>query len=128
MRRQSAGNPEQVCENDQRERQMCCQSILTDINPINQARRHHPPADKALQSAEYQSDHQSGLQPRLDTACSPERNHWHKEGNADEPAKQPVPPFPPEDELELVQAHPLVDQLVLGDLLILFKFLLPILC
>src|SRR5690606_7735954 len=35
-------------------------------------------------------------------------------------------PLPPEDHLELVKAHPLVDLLILRDLLVLFEFLVPL--
>ena len=62
-----------------------------------------------------------------DPACRPEPDQRER-GNATpmKPAEEAVRPFPPEDRLEIRQAHALVDQLVFGNLLILGEFLLPL--
>jgi hypothetical protein len=53
-----------------------------------------------------------------ETALEQEDDEGHGEGEADEAAKEAVEPLPEEDELELLEAHPLVDEFVLGNLLV----------
>jgi hypothetical protein len=61
----------------------------------------------------------------LDPSRRPEEHQRQGVGDADEAPQLPVGPFPPEDELELIKAHALVDELVLRDLAVLVEFLQP---
>jgi hypothetical protein len=57
------------------------------------------------------------------------RNHRNGARNATpiKPPEEPVPILPPEDELELVESHPLVHELVFRRELVLLERLLPLL-
>ena len=92
-----------------------------------QPRRHHPPAHSALNAAQDAGDQQLAGPARRDFLQGKET----KEANCpDQPHETPqltVAPFPPIDDLELVQRHALVLQLVLGNLAILVEFRLPLL-
>jgi hypothetical protein len=63
---------------------------------------------------------------RRDVASYEEPQEGKEEGGADQPSEKPMPVFPPEDQLELVEAHALVDELILGCELILLERLLPL--
>src|SRR5690606_10447066 len=85
----------------------------------------HPPADEALETAERQKAGERPAQPLLDASREPEEDERHGEDEADGARDQPVRPFPPEDRLELVDRHALVDLLILRDALVALELLLP---
>ena len=74
---------------------------------------------------ERQQPDQPRLQPALETARKPEESERKGDEEADAAGEQPVRPLPPEDALELVKGHVLVDLLVLRNLLVLFELFLP---
>ena len=46
--------PDRITQNDEGHAQMGCQTVLADIQPVDQATGHHPPADRALQPSQAQ--------------------------------------------------------------------------
>ena len=102
------------------------QPVLTDADTVHEAAGDHPPADGALQAAEREQAEQARHQPALDPAGGPEQDERYKEDDADQAPEQAVAPFPPEDLLELVDRHALVDDLVLRNLLVFGEFFLPL--
>src|ERR1700709_2489679 len=99
---------------------------LRDLDPLRQARRHHPPADRALQRAEAEDDPQPALQLKAQRAAPEKKKERQQIGDADEAAEQPVAPLPPEDGLELVEIHAGVEFAILRDGLIARKRLTPL--
>src|SRR5690606_16424230 len=89
-------------------------------------RRNHPPAERTLKPAQEKEADQLRLGRRFQPSRSPEIDHRQCEDEADTTGQDTMRPLPPEDHLELVKAHPLVDLLVLRDLLVLFEFLVPL--
>ena len=88
--------------------------------------RHHPPADRALHPAQRNQPRQLPAEPAAQPA--PRRKHCkaqHRD-QPDKPAKLPVAPLPPVNELELGKAHALVLQLVLGRVPVLVELGRPI--
>ena len=109
MRREPARDDHDGDEDHAGERQMGRQPVLADVDAVDQARRHHPPADGALQAAEHQQPDQLRRQPALDAAGRPEEQQRQREDEADAARQDAMRPFPPEDALERVEAHALVD-------------------
>ncbi len=118
-------DPQHIGKNGAGKRQMDRQPILTDIRARSQAARHHPPADGPLQPSENEDAREPRREAAANPACRPEPDQRDEESDADEATEKAMRPFPPEDRLEIRQAHALVDQLVFGNLLIFGEFLLP---
>jgi hypothetical protein len=66
-----------------------------------------------------------GFSQPLEAARDPEEGERNGNEEADAAGEQAMGPFPPENALELVNGHALVDLLILRDLLILLELLLP---
>ena len=96
--------PEDRGEDHAGQDQMDREPVLRDLDAVGEPGRHHPPADAALQRAEPEDRPQPPAQARLDPALHQEPQERQQERGADQPAHQPVRPFPPEDGLELVAA------------------------
>ncbi len=101
--------------------------VLADCSPFRQTGGYHPPADEALKTAERQDSEKRQPQTSLDPPCDPEEEERQGEDHADAAREQPVRPFPPEDGLELIDRHALVDLLILRNALVETEFLLPFL-
>ena len=65
----------------------------------------HVPAERALRAAEQQQGDQPPAVAVRDRALPREPGQRQREGEADQPAEQPVHPFPEEDELEVGEVH-----------------------
>ncbi len=111
---QPAQRPDDRRKNHQRQDQMRGETILRDFDPSGEPRGHHPPADRALQPAKPENDPQPALEI---AALQPAPPQKPQEGQQIDPAdhapQQPVAPFPPEDGLELVEAHAVVEFAIL---------------
>src|SRR5690606_25156872 len=92
---------------------------------LGQAGRNHPPADEALEAAEKQKAEQLRLEMTLEPAAEPEEGERQRDKKADAAGENAMRPFPPEDDLELVEVHALVDLLVLRNLAVLVELLEP---
>ena len=90
------------------------------------ARRHHPPADRALQRAETEDQPQPPPQIRGQHAAPHEPEKRQQIGDADHAPEQPVAPFPPENRLELGKRHAGVDFAILRDGLVGLERLRPL--
>src|SRR4051812_33430701 len=99
---------------------------LRDLDPLRQARCHHPPAYRALQRAEGEDDPQLALQVATQSAAPEEPQKRQQIGDADKAAEQPVAPLPPEDDLEFIETHAGVEFAILRDGLIALKRLAPL--
>src|ERR1700709_1933646 len=97
--------PDDRRKNHQRQYQMRRQPILRDLDPVGEARGHHPPADRTLQRAETEDQPQPPLQLGSEHAAPEEEQERQQIDRADHAAEQPVAPFPPEDGLELAETH-----------------------
>ena len=106
-------------------RQVRGKPILADVDAVDEARRHHPPADGALETAQNQQADQFQRQPALDASGRPEEQQWQGEDETDAARQDTMRPFPPEDAFERVEAHTLVDLAIFRDLLVFGEFLLP---
>ncbi len=88
----------------------------------------HPPANSTLEPSQSEETDQSIPQPGHDVTSGHEVDHGTEEDDTNGAADDPVEPLPEEDILKLVDVHARVPVrvLVLGRLLILFKFLFPL--
>jgi hypothetical protein len=129
--------PDQGGEKDEGQTQMGRQTFGRDTDPLGQAARHHPPADQPLQPAQDQQHQTAPDQPvghgplaedrtRGRDPTGQEEDQRQTEDQAHPAPDQPMQPFPPEDALELAQAHPGVDLGVLRDLLVFIEGLGPL--
>ena len=101
------------------------QPVLADGDPLDQARRHHPPADRALQPAEKEQADEARRHRPFDAAERKQHEERYGEDDADAARQGAVDPFPPENALELVEGHTLVQLLVLRDQPVFCELLLP---
>ena len=76
--------------------------LLCDLDPVDEARGNHPPADKALKPAKREQTDKLELQIPRQRAAQPEENKRQRDRKADDPAEQPMAPFPEENELEAI--------------------------
>ncbi len=67
-----------------------------------------------------------GSSARGDIPGEPEHHERHEERGADQPAEEPMRPFPPIDGLELVDAHAVLELGIFWDLLIGGEGFLPV--
>ncbi len=102
------------------------QPILRHLGAMRQARRHHPPADRALQRAEREDHPQPLLQLGTERAAPQEEQERQQIDRADHAPEQAVAPFPPEDGLEFMKAHAGVEFAVLRDGLVALERLQPL--
>jgi hypothetical protein len=84
-------------------------------NPRLQPARHHPPADETLEPTEDEQAHARPRQAARKAAGKQQPDQRQGEGHAEEPAEQPVTPFPPEDRLEAGEGHVRIDHAILRD-------------
>ena len=112
---QAEGEPEHVAVNDERQAEMEDEAILADRDLLAEAARHHEPAEEALQPAEQEQGGKMRRHPLGDAAADQEPEEGQGEDDADQPAEQTMGPFPPEDRLELGQAHAGIEGAVLRD-------------
>src|SRR5262245_50838715 len=103
------------------------QSVLTDVGALSQAGAHHVPADQALDGAQRKNCHELQAKAARDGAGCQEQQERQGKGDTDQASKVSVCPFPPEDDLEGLEAHALIDMLILRNLLVFAKLLLPVL-
>ena len=101
------------------------QTEVRDIRAIDEARGHHPPADGALEAAKGQQRNQPPAIALGDGAAKGKPGKRQGEGQPDQPPELTVDPFPEIDELEVIEAHALVYQLIFRDLAIFFELGLP---
>ena len=109
-------HPDERAEDQNGEPQMQRQPVLTHIDAFGKAGAHHVPADRALQGAQSEDAGEPGSQCTRDASCGEEIEKGQQKDCADEPAEEAMRPFPPEDDLEGLEAHAAIDVLVLGDL------------
>ena len=88
---------------------------------------HHVPAHRALQPAEQEDARRASSRSRAGSGrATRNTDERHEEDDADQPPEQAVEVLPPEDALELLQRHAVVDEPVLGRLPVLVERLLPV--
>src|SRR5262249_44285201 len=104
---------------------MRAEAILRDLDPLREARGHHPPADRALQCAEAEDQPEPAPQLRTYAGARQEIEERQQIDNADDASELPMAPFPPEDRLEVSQTHAGVELAILRDQLVAFERLLP---
>src|SRR3546814_5856081 len=92
------------------------EAVLADGRPLGKAGGDHEPAERALGAAEGEGGEQLLAERTIDLPAPPEPRERHHEHHADEAPPQAVDVFPPEDRLELLQAHAGVHLLVFRDL------------
>ena len=102
------------------------ESILADPRIVHQAAFDHIPAERALQSTEQKYHRQLGRPCLIDFLAKQEIHKRQQEHQPDQASEQAMQVFPPENRLELGQAHPLVDLLIFRRLLIFMKYLFPL--
>ena len=93
---------------------------------VPQPAGHHPPANRALQTAQSTQQQQSRCPSSRNAFRCPEKQEPSAPNQPDHAAQLPMPPFPPVDELELGQAHAFILKLVFWDLPVLVEFALPV--
>ncbi len=118
--------PERVAEDRQRHAEMGGEPVLADIGAVHEPALHHVPAERALEASEHEQAEKPRQQRARDVAGDQKAEERHEEGKADEAAEEAMRPFPPEDGLELIEAHAALDLSVFGDLLIGGEGLLPV--
>ncbi len=106
-------------------RQMDRQTILADARQLAQAGGNHPPADGALQPAECEQTQHTVFEATAEASRHPEEGQRNGDQKPDKTRKQAMRPFPPENVLEFLQRHALVDLLILGNLAVLVELLHP---
>src|ERR1700734_1284774 len=94
------------------------EAVLADLDAALKTARDHIPADAAFERAQGEDQRELGRERARDAAARPEIKERQGEGEADEPAQQPVEIFPEENALELGQGHAGMDRLVLRDRLV----------
>ncbi len=92
-----------------RQQQMGGKAVVADRGAVDQARGDHGPAQRALEPAQHEHDHQARLEFGREPAAQPEPGERQGEGEADQPAPQPMEEFEPEDLLELGDVEAAVD-------------------
>ena len=97
--------PHQQRQGQQCQRQMGCEPQMADLDIVGQAGLDHPPANKALQSAQRQQAQQPGVITLRNCPPEPEPGQRQGKGQTDHPAEQAVKPFPEEYDLEPGQRH-----------------------
>ncbi len=106
--------PDDRGKNHQRQHQVRSEPILRDFNPSGEPRCHHPPADRALQPAKPENDPQPALEIAALQPAAPQKPQERQQvDRADHAAQQPMAPLPPEDGLELVETHAVVEFAIL---------------
>src|SRR5262249_57418493 len=101
--------------------------VLTDVGALGEAGAHHVPTDQALDGAKGKNRRELEAKAARDVAACQEQQKRQRKGDADQASKVSVCPLPPEDDLEGFEAHALVDVLILWNLLVFAKLLLPVL-
>ena len=114
MRRQPTRHHHRGGEDQRGKRQMGRQPVLADRDPVDQAGRHHPPADGALQPAEREQGGEARAISLWDCPAPPEPQQGEREDHADGAADQPVQILPEKDVLELAERHAPVDLPIFG--------------
>ena len=79
-----------------RQRQMCRQPVLADIDAVHQPRLDHLPAERPLGAAEQEQRQEPPPEPALDAAAQGKEQKGQKERGADEAAEKAVSPLPPD--------------------------------
>ena len=126
QRAQVERGPDQPAHDEQRRQQMHRQAIMADVGALRQAGFDHPPADRALQSAQREQGRQPPAIAFRDRPLPGEPQQRQREGDADQSPEQPVHPLPEKDELELGQAHAPVDLPIFRNLLVQAERLHPL--
>jgi hypothetical protein len=122
----SIGRPDQRRIDEAGERKMKGEPVLRNRDALGEPRGHHPPAHRALHRAQGENPRQGDAEPAIDPAAPHQPQERQQEHRADQAAEHPVAPLPPEDGLELLEAHATIDALILRDGLVFIEFRLPI--
>ena len=117
--------PDQGGQRHRRQQQMRRQPLLSHLDPARQPRTDHPPTDETLQTAERENPQHLPFQAARQHVPRPENDQRDKQREAEQPADQPVRPFPEEDRLEATEVHIGKQRLILRNLLVPVESLLP---
>ena len=101
------------------------EAVLRHIRAHGKSGRDHPPADETLEAAERQQSDQRQPQAPFHPAAQPEHQKRQAEDEADGARQQAVRPLPPEDRLERIERHALVQLRILRDALVELELFLP---
>jgi hypothetical protein len=91
---------------------MDCEPLLRHVNPSDQPRCDHPPADRALQRTKRKDQPQPPFELWLDPAAQLKKHERQQKGRPDQPPEEPVRPLPPIDPPEFVERHAFVDEFI----------------
>ncbi len=94
---------------------------------VDEAALDHVPAEDALESTKGKGHEGFGDPLSSQILFDDEPHHWEEEDDAYESTEEPVEILPKENALEVIELHPVVDLLVLGEELILRKHRSPLL-
>lgn len=101
------------------------QPVLGNARIIDQSAFNHVPAHRTLQSAEDEKACDLPCQRSAHLAAGKKPEVRQQKDTTDQPAGEPVCPFPPEDELKARECHVMVAQTELGRLLVFGEECLP---
>ncbi len=102
--------PQADAENRQRYRQVERQALGRDRRSVDEAARHHPPADYRLERAEPGEQCQPPAEAARDLPPPREPRQRHDQHRHEHARDDAVEPFPEEDALERRQPHAGVDE------------------
>src|SRR5208282_5548646 len=114
--------PEDRRVNRQRQCKMGDEPVLADLRPIGETALDHVPAEPALGEAQQQNAAERRYQPSRQPSAHQKPDKGQGISDADQPPEQPMSILPPVNALELVQRHCVMDEPILGDLLVFCKF------
>ena len=125
-REQTDREPHDIAVNSDCQSQVCGQAVLRDIRAIDESTLDHIPTHQPLASTQYQQRKKVWFEPRVNFP-HPEKSHQGEEKEqADETPQHSVQVLEPKNLLKFVERHSCVNQLVLGEQLVLLKEVNPI--
>ncbi|MNE54803.1 hypothetical protein D3C80_1496160 [compost metagenome] len=127
MVRKTTHDPHTASKDKTGDRQVGGKAVLRHISAVGEAGRHHPPADETLKATKRQQADQRHANAFFHAAGYPEERQWKRKNDADTTCQKPVRPLPPENRLEFIKAHALVDFLILRNALVKIELFLPLL-
>ena len=116
---QVENRPQHQREHGEGRAQVDGQAIVAHIGVLLQPAHHHEPAQRGYDGTAEHDPQRAPQQPPPQQAAAPEDDERHEEHQAHQPAPVAVQPLPEEDALEAGQVHVPVQQLILGDPLVL---------
>jgi hypothetical protein len=102
------------------------QAVVADARLVDETARDHVPSQRSLQRPEHEYPGKTIREATVNLPAPPEPDERNEERKPDQPAEQAMEVLEPEDPLECLHAHALVDLPVFGRLAVLVEELLPV--